>query len=110
VAADGDFMKAAALIYSTVFALAIFNGIFSPHSFTLFALQGIWYPKILPAPLSLMFILSGIISGVLHLMVTGVPAAILEKFMSLKHMTSGLVWLVIMLVPTYQTARHIGWL
>lgn len=97
------------VIYAALIALAAFNGIFSPVSFTVFALQGIWYPSFLPSPLNVMFILSGIISGVLHLLVTGVPAAVLEKMIPLDRMTTGLFWLGTMLVPTYQTARHLGW-
>ncbi len=103
-------MITSVLVYAVVFALAIFNGIFSPHSFTIFALQGIWYPKVLPAPLGLMFFLSGIISGLLHLLVTGIPAALLEKRLPLKHTTSGILWLAVMLLPTFQTLRHMGWL
>ncbi len=103
-------MKISLLIYAAVLALAIFNGIFSPYSFSLFALQGIWHPKFLPAPLNLMFVLSGIVSGLLHLMVTGIPAAILERFMSLKRSATGLVWLAAMLLPSFQTLRHLGWI
>ena len=38
------------LILTAVIVLAIFNALFSPHTFLVFALQGIWYPPILPAP------------------------------------------------------------
>lgn len=103
-------MIASTFIYSAVILLAIFNGIFSPYSFTVFALQGIWYPKILPAPLKMMFVVSGIISSLLHLMITSIPAAFLEKHVPLMRVTTGLVWLGAMLLPTYQTLRHLGWL
>ncbi len=98
------------LIYSVVLVLAVFNGIFSPHSFMVFALQGIWYPVFLPSPLKLMFILSGVISAVLHLLVTGIPAALAEKFFSLQRMPSSLLWLGVMLFPTARTLQHLGWL
>ena len=96
-------------IYAAVVALAVFNGVFAPQSMTVFALQGLWLPSFVSLPLSAMLVLSGIISGVLHLLVTGVPAAILEKSIPLNRVTSGLVWLAVMLVPTYQTLRHLGW-
>jgi hypothetical protein len=103
-------MKASIFIYVGVLALAIFNGVFSSYSFLIFALQGIWYPPVLPAPLNIMFVLSGLISGIFHLLVTGVPAALLDKFLALKAPTTGLVWLAAMLVPTIKTLFHIGWL
>jgi hypothetical protein len=102
-------MKQRLGVYLTVFALAIFNGAFSPRSFLVFALQGIWYPAFIPAPLSQMFLLSGVISAVLHLLVTGVPAALFERFVSSNRDHSALVWLGVMAVPTYQTLRHLGW-
>jgi hypothetical protein len=103
-------MKASIFIYLGVLALAIFNGVFSSHSFLIFALQGIWYPTVLPAPLNIMFVFSGLISGIFHLLVTGVPAALLEKFLALKPSTTGLVWLAVIFLPTIQTLFHIGWL
>jgi hypothetical protein len=96
------------LVYGAVVALATFNGIFSPHSFLVFALQGIWYSSSLPAPLNMMFILSGIISGVLHLLATGIPVAILERRISLQRFSAGLLWLGVMMLPTVQTIRHLG--
>lgn len=97
------------LIMAAVVALAIFNGIFSPHSFLVFALQGIWYPAVLPSPLNVMFILTGVISTVAHFLITGIPSAVLEKLMPLQRVYSGLIWLGVMLLPTAQTLRHIGW-
>jgi hypothetical protein len=98
------------LTYGVIGALAIFNGIYSSFSFTVFALQGIWYSSSLPFSLSVMFILSGVISGMLHFLVTGIPVAILEKILPLTRLKSGLLWIAVMLVPTFQTARHLGWL
>jgi hypothetical protein len=96
------------LVYGAVVVLAIFNGIFSPHSFLVFALQGIWYPSFLPAPLNMMFILSGIISGVLHFLATGIPVAILERRIPLQRLSAGLLWVGVMMLPTVQTIRHLG--
>jgi hypothetical protein len=97
------------LIYGVVVALAIFNGVFSPQTFMVFALQGIWYPAVWPAPLNVMFVLSGAISVLLHVLGTGIPAAVLEKYFVLSRLVTGLIWLAVMLVPTYQTLRHLGW-
>jgi hypothetical protein len=108
VASSGDTMMKQVLVYGAVVALAIFNGIFSPHSFLVFALQGIWYPSFLPAPLNMMFILSGIISGVLHLLATGIPVAILERRIPLQRLSAGLLWVGVMVLPTVQTIRHLG--
>jgi hypothetical protein len=98
------------LFYVSVVALAIFNGIYSPRSFLVFALQGIWYPGFLPAPLSAMVVLSGFISAILHLLVTGVPVAIIEKSGMTNQDFSALLWFGFMTVPTFQTLRHLGWL
>jgi hypothetical protein len=98
------------LIYGFVLALAVFNGIFSPYSFVVFALQGIWYPAVLPAPLKVMFILSGLISGLLHLLVTGIPTALVERTFALKSELTGLIWLGMLMFPTFKTLQHLGWL
>jgi hypothetical protein len=98
------------LVLVAIAALAVFNGIFSPHSFVVFALQGIWYPAFLPSPLNVMFILSGVISALAHFFVTGVPAAVLEKLFAPKRIVTSVIWLGAMLLPTFQTVRHLGWI
>jgi hypothetical protein len=108
-AAGGNTMTVRLYVYVILVGLAVFNGVFSPQSFLVFALQGIWYPAILPMPLTQMFFLSGAISGLLHLLITGIPAALFEKFVSTDRTSSGLLWLGIMLLPTYQSFRHLGW-
>ena len=96
------------MIYCAVVALALFNGIFSPKSFVIFALQGIWYPSFLPAPLMWMFVLSGTIMALLHLMVTGVPVALFERILPERRNSIGsaFFWLAVMLVPTAYTVQH----
>jgi hypothetical protein len=78
-----------------IIALAIANGILSPKLMMVFALQGIWYPSLLPAPLQLMFVLSAVILALLHFMVSGVPAALYEKLRGQEQadVTSCLIWL-----------------
>lgn len=110
LAAFGDTVIGRVVVLIAILALAAFNGIYSPRAFMIFALQGIWYPAFLPAPLTLMFILSGVISVLLHLLITGVPAALIERFVTRNSNISILVWLGTMLLPTYQTLRHLEWL
>jgi hypothetical protein len=98
------------VVLIAILALAVFNGVYSPRAFMIFALQGIWYPGFLPAPLTLMFVLSGAISVLLHLLITGVPAALVERYVTPNQNVSSLVWLGTMLLPTYQTVHHLGWL
>jgi ABC-type Co2+ transport system permease subunit len=96
------------VIYCAVAALAVFNGIFSPKSFVIFALQGIWYPSFLPGPLMWMFVLSGTLMALLHLMVTGIAVGLLERIRPERRnsLSSALFWLVVMLVPTAYTLQH----
>jgi hypothetical protein len=63
-----------------IVALAIVNGIFSPFLAAVFALQGLWYPFFLPAILPLVFMLSSLLLATLYLMLSGVPAALYERF------------------------------
>jgi hypothetical protein len=96
------------LVYCAVAALAVFNGIFSPKSFVIFALQGIWYPGFLPAPLMWMFVLSGTLMALLHLMVTGVAVGLFESIRPewRNSLASALLWLLVMLLPTAYTLQH----
>lgn len=91
--------------YLVVAALAAFNGVFSPKAFVVFALQGVWYPFFLPAPLTLMFVLSGMITAFLHGLATGIPVAILERIRPefRRSTTSALLWIALLLVPTAMT-------
>jgi hypothetical protein len=103
-------VKMRAIMYVLIVALAVFNGVFSPRSFVVFALQGIWYPEVLPAPLTQMFILSGMISALLHLLVTGVPVALFERMTVPRPILSAILWLAIIMLPTFQTLQHLNWL
>lgn len=90
------------LVYCAVATLAIVNGIISPKTFTVFALQGIWYPAFFPAPLKTVFVLSAIITALLHAMVTGIPVALFEGWRpdQKNSTTSAMIWLASMLIPT----------
>jgi hypothetical protein len=97
-----------ALIYALIAGLAVFNGLFSPKSFVIFALQGIWYPSFLPAPLTFMFALSGVIMTLLHLLLTGIPVGLFERIwpQHRKATTAASLWLATMFVPTAYTLNH----
>jgi hypothetical protein len=92
-----------------VVGLAIVNGIFSPALIAVFALQGIWYPFFLPPVLGLVFALSSLILSTLTLMVAGVPAALFERLAGggKSSFTSGLIWLVGMIVLTLPALPNI---
>lgn len=79
-----------------IVGLAILNGMFSPALIPVFALQGIWYPFFLPAILPAVFLACSLIVSTFTLMLSGVPAALYEKFAGdgETSFASGLVWLV----------------
>jgi ABC-type phosphate transport system permease subunit len=103
--ATGWRMMIRVLIYCCIAALAVCNGIASPQALTIFALQGIWYPSVLPSSLTLMFVLSGTICTLLHAIVTGIPTAILERALPgyRNSAMSAALWLAVMLIPTTLT-------
>jgi hypothetical protein len=97
------------LIYMAIAALALFNGVYSPKALTVFALQGIWYPTFLPLNLKVMLVLSAMICTLLHAIVTGIPAAVFERFSRRYNNStaSALLWLATMLIPTVLTLLHL---
>lgn len=92
-----------------VIALAIVNGIFSPYLIAVFALQGLWYPFFLPSSLGLVFALSSLLLSTIYLMITGVPAALYERFFGKgsPSLTSRLVWLSAMGLATLPSLPNI---
>jgi hypothetical protein len=98
-----------------IIALAILNGLFSPHLIAVFALQNFWYPFFLPASLSLVFALSSLLVATLYLMVSGVPAALFEKFLGegRASLTSRIVWfsaMALMTLPSLPNIlKQLGW-
>jgi hypothetical protein len=98
-----------------IIGLAILNGLFSPHLIAVFALQNFWYPFFLPANLALVFALSSLLLATLYLMVSGVPAALFEKFFGGGNatLTSRVVWFSAMALMTLPSLPNIliqlGW-
>jgi hypothetical protein len=60
--------------------LAILNGVFSPLTFLVFLLRGLWYPFFLPNSVAFVFLFSSLITSTFLLMIAGVPAALYERF------------------------------
>lgn len=89
-------------------ALAIANAFLSQNLMMVFALQGLWYPPLLPAPLWLMFGLSVAVLALLYLMLSGAVAAVFEHVLPRFRSTlvSDLVWLSAMLALSVPTLLH----
>ena len=63
-----------------VMAVAIVNGIFSPWVLAVFVLYPLWYPSWAPAYAQAVYMLSALILSTITLMLSGVPAALYERF------------------------------
>jgi hypothetical protein len=92
-----------------VIALAIVNGIYSPQLLAVFALQGFWYPFFLPPSLPLMFALSSLLVSTLYLMLSGVPAALYERWFGGGDSSwlSRLIWLAAILLLSLPTLPNV---
>jgi len=92
-----------------IIGLAILNGIFSPQLIAVFALQGLWYPFFLPASLSMVFALSSLLLSTLFLILSGVPAALYERFTGTGETSfaSRMIWLGGMVVLTLPSLPNI---
>jgi hypothetical protein len=97
-------------LFGLIVALVIFNAIYSPFSFLVFVLQGIWYPSFLPAPMGLLLALSSIIAGLLIFLLAGIPAAFFEKMFPRFPLGSTMIWLAATALPTAQTLKHLRWI
>ena len=65
-------MKLRWILLAVIILLSLANGFASPKLIMVFALQGIWYPSLLPAGLGWMFPLSGVVLALLYFMLSGV--------------------------------------
>jgi hypothetical protein len=92
-----------------IVGLAILNGMFSPALIPVFALQGIWYPFFLPAMLPAVFLACSLIVSTFTLMLSGIPAALYEKYLGegKSSSVSGLIWLVAVAVLTLPALLNI---
>lgn len=92
------------LIIATVL-LAVVNGILSPFLLSVFVLYPLWYPGWAPVDQTMIVTLSSLILSSVMLMVTGVPAALYERFVGGKgtDVTAAAIWLAAMAVATIPT-------
>ena len=92
------------LIIVTV-ALAILNGVMSPFLLSVFVLYPLWYPNWAPVDQTTVVTLSSLILSSSMLMITGVPAALYERFVSKQgtDVTSAAIWLACMVAATLPT-------
>lgn len=63
-----------------VMAIAILNGIFSRWTAIVYVLYPVWYPSWAPAWAQAVFLVSSLIIATLTIMISGVPAALYERF------------------------------
>lgn len=97
------------LIIATV-ALAILNGILSPFLLLVFVLYPLWYPGWAPVDQTTIVTLSSLILSSVLLMVTGVPAALYERFVGKQgtDITSAAIWLICMGIATLPSLPGLG--
>jgi hypothetical protein len=76
-------------------AVAIVNGIFSPWVLGVFLLYPLWFPSWAPAYTQLVYMASALILSTLTIMVSGISAALYERFSATSNptVTAGL-WMV----------------
>ncbi|MGE0501722.1 MAG: hypothetical protein AB7I79_12295 [Rhizobiaceae bacterium] len=77
-----------------IIGIAIVNGIFSPAVIFVTAGYFIWYPGWLPTHVEFVYMASALVVSTLTLMISGVPAALYERFAAAPqpHVT-GTIWL-----------------
>lgn len=97
------------LIIATV-ALAILNGLMSPFLLSVFVLYPLWYPNWAPVNQTVVVMLSSLILSSVMLMVTGVPAALYERFTNRQSTdrTSAAIWLAGMVLATLPTLQPLA--
>lgn len=85
-----------------VVVLAILNGIMSPFLLSVFLLSPLWYPSWAPFDQTTAVTVSSLLLSSVMLMVTGVPAALYERFSGAARTSevSAWIWLAAMLVAT----------
>jgi hypothetical protein len=82
------------LLLAMITAVCVANALYAPAWNYLFAMQGLWYPGQW-LPLSWVMPLTSVVLGIGYFLVTGIPAALYERIMSLKQTSfvSRMIWL-----------------
>lgn len=91
-----------------VMAAAIVNGIFSPWVLAVFVLYPIWFPSWAPAYTQVVYMASALILSTLTLMVSGVPAALYERFASApRGAVTAAIWLAGAIILTLPAVPNV---
>lgn len=87
-------------LFALALGIAVFNGIFSPLVFVVAVYSFVWAPPWLPAGASLTFYLSSLIVATSTLLLSGVPAAVIERLRPQAREAPGpaLVWAIVALI------------
>jgi hypothetical protein len=79
-------------VFALVLGIAVFNGIFSPLVALVAAYSFLWMPPWLPPEPGLLFYLSSLIVATTTLLVSGIPAAIIEHVVPASRDAPGPNW------------------
>ena len=80
-------------VFALALGLAAFNGIFSPLVLSIAAYSFVWAPAWLPATPGVTFYLSSLVLATTTLLLSGVPAALVERAVPMARTSAGPVWL-----------------
>lgn len=90
----------------------VISGLFSPLLLLVMSVSPAWYPAFLPRTPSLLFYMSSITVSTVTLILSGIPAAIYERFAQQKESNkfSLLIWLiaaVLISLPAFENALQL---
>lgn len=90
-------------LFALAAGIAVFNGIFSPLVYVVAVYSFVWAPAWMPAGPSITFYLSSLIVATTTLLVSGVPVALIERFLPQSRTAPGpmLVWAIVALVLSF---------
>lgn len=80
-------------VFALVLGIAAFNGIFSPFVFLVAAYSVVWAPPWMPESPEILFYLSSLIVATTTLLLSGVPAALVERALPQSRGLAGPVWI-----------------
>lgn len=80
-------------VFALVLGLSVFNGIFSPFVHLIAAYSLVWAPPWLPTDPSVTFYFSSLIVATTTLLVSGIPAALIERAIPASREAPGPNWI-----------------
>lgn len=94
-----------------IIGTCVINGLFSPHLLLALSISQAWYPAFLPRTPSLLFYMSSITVSTVTLILSGLPAALYERFTGQAESNSFSlgIWLVTavsLTIPAFQNAMR----